>query len=64
MKLAEAKEILEKEEEDTWMGNEAQWKLALRICIEAAEREIANRDSPDFVKVGKLPSETWEIKRK
>ena len=64
MKLAEAKEIATRMNE--WepgylKENERQ---ALQIAIEAMEREIAHRDSPDFVKVGKLPSETWEIKRR
>jgi len=58
MKLEEAVEILEKEWEDTWMGSEAKWKKAVKLGYEALKREIANRENPDFVMVGKLPGET------
>ena len=33
-------------------------KEALKIVLEAAEREQNNRDDPDYVRVGWLPSET------
>ena len=33
---------------------------AVKLGIEALKREKANRDNPDFVIVGKLPSETEE----
>ena len=60
MKIDRAIEILEKEEEDTWLGTEREWKAAVKLGYEALKREKANRDNPDFVMVGKLPGETEE----
>jgi len=33
---------------------------AMKLGIQGLKREIANRDNPDFVIVGKLPGETDE----
>lgn len=33
---------------------------ALKLLIKAGEREVANRENPDFILVGQLQGETWE----
>ena len=40
MKLEKAREILEKEEEDTFMGSEKDWKAAVKLGYGALERVI------------------------
>ena len=58
--LKEAIEILTdfRQQESALLGNE--FSQAALLLIEAGKREVANRENPDFVMVGKLPGETME----
>lgn len=58
--IDEAIEIMEKEEEDTWMGDEEKWKAAVKLSYEALKREKHNRQYQPFLIFGLLPGETEE----
>jgi len=58
MKLDRAIEILEKEEEDTWMVSEREWKAAVKLGYEAL-KDIRKCRPPYYSKgTMLLPGET------
>lgn len=58
MNLERAKEILDKEYEDTFMGTEKEWKEAVRLGSEAMKRCQLARKETSFVGPALLPGET------
>ena len=58
MKLEKAIEILEKEEEDTFMGSEKVWKKAVSLGYAALRRIVDMRKSPCITADEILPGET------
>jgi len=60
MTIDEAIEILEKEEEDTWMGPEDKWKSAVKMGYEAMKAWKNLRDNPGMSFDALLPGETKE----
>ncbi len=60
MKLDRASEILEKEEEDTWLGSEKEWKAAVKIGYEAIKGIKAVRQLHPELSPFPLPGETEE----
>ena len=57
--LGEAIEILEEEEEVTWVGSEEKWKAAVKIGYEAMKRIRASRNLLPF-EIELLPGEKEE----
>ena len=60
MTLKEAIKILEKEEEDTWLGSEREWKAAVKLGIEAIKRCQYIAKHTDRWAAVLLPGETEE----
>lgn len=60
MNIDEAIEILEKEEEDTFIGSENDWKCAVKLGIEALKRIKELHSGGYMVREGLLPGETEE----
>ena len=58
MNAETAIEILEKEEEDTFMGSEKEWKNAVKLGYEALKRELACRIRRPDLPWPLLPGET------
>jgi len=59
VKLERAIEILEKEEEDTFMGSEKEWKAAVKLGIEALKIIKGSRGVCSVIIAPPLPGETW-----
>ena len=51
-------EILQKEEEDTWMGSEREWKDAVKVAYEALKAIKEYRRLPFYSSLKLLPGET------
>ena len=60
MKLSEAKEILAQMGTPEFTGYTEDILAARKLGVEAIDREMFNRENPDFVMVGRLPGETEE----
>ncbi len=60
MTIDEAIEILEKEEEDTWLGPEDKWKSAVKMGYEALKAVSNYRLCGPLDLFKKLPGETKE----
>ena len=58
MNIDEAIKILEAYLRGDEPDNPSDLPASFRLSIEAMKREIANRNNPDYVIVGKLPGET------
>jgi len=60
MTLDKAIEILEKEQEDTFMGSERDWKDAVKLGIKALQRFQGLRAAGHYVGMPLLKGETEE----
>ena len=61
MKPERAIEILEKEEEDTFLGSEKDWKDAVKLGYEGLKAIINARANNYWTPIPPLPGETKEI---